>query len=140
MKTHPHVDKKLRFRIIVYFVISFIMFCVVFFDIFKQYIHPLLAAICVIVGVGIGIITTRMFHISWDQDTKKVMARLDLFGGIILVGYICVSFMRGRIIGQYVHGPAVGAVSFSFLAGTMLGRVLGTRGKVMKILKEQNLL
>lgn len=135
-----HIDKKLRFRFILYFVILIIMTCIMFFDIYKAYISLVLAVASVTIGSLIGIITSRMYHISWNHDAKKVMARIDTFGVIILVCYIISSIFRHFIIDYYVHGPTVGAVTFSFLAGTMLGRVLGTRGKIMQVLHEQGLL
>jgi hypothetical protein len=135
-----HIDKKLQFRFILYFVLTLIMTAIMFFDIYKGYISLVLVVASVTIGIIIGIITSRMYHISWNHDAKKVMAKIDTFGVIILICYIISSIFRHFIIDYYIHGPTVGAITFSFLAGTMFGRVLGTRGKILKVLHEQNLL
>jgi hypothetical protein len=79
-----------------------------------------------------------MFHISWNHDAKKVVSRFDVYGVIILVLYIFFEIFREKIVGYFTHDIQVGTVGFALLAGIMFGRVLGTRGKIMKILKEQH--
>lgn len=81
-----------------------------------------------------------MFHTSWNDDAKKIVSRLDMFGGGILILYILFEILREQIVGYFTHDVQVGTVGFAVLAGIMFGRVLGTRGKIIEILKEQNLL
>jgi hypothetical protein len=78
-----------------------------------------------------------MFHISWDKNAKKVVSRLDIFGGVVLAAYILFEIEREHFVSLFIHGPTVAAVSFTVLAGVMIGRVLGTRGRIRTILKDQ---
>lgn len=91
-------------------------------------------------GGVIGVITSRMFHTSWNKDTKKVVSRFDVFGIGILIIYVILELLRGRIVGYFTHNTQVGTVGFAVLAGVMFGRVVGTRGKIMKVLKEQEII
>lgn len=81
-----------------------------------------------------------MFHTSWDKDAKKVVSRLDIFGGVVLGLYILFELFRERIVGYFTHDIQVSTAGFAVLAGIMIGRILGTRGKIIQILKEQKVL
>lgn len=92
-----------------------------------------------LVGVGIGVVASRMFRTSWNHDAKKVVSRLDIFGVGILISYMLLEVFRGKIVGYFTHGLQVETVGFAFLAGIMFGRVLGTRGRIIEVLKEQKI-
>jgi hypothetical protein len=136
-KARKHIDKKLRNRLRMYFVISIVLLGVVVYEAVSGLVPFTFALLGVIVGILLGIVTARMFHLSWNKDAKKIVSRLDMFGGIILVFYIIFAFYRGKIVGHFIHGSAVGGVSISIVTGIMIGRVLGTRGRIIQILKEQ---
>jgi hypothetical protein len=96
-------------------------------------------ALGLIAGIGIGIISSRMFHISWNKDAEKVISRLDIYGIIILILYIAFELSREKVVGYFTHDVEVGTVGFAVLAGIMLGRVMGTRGKIIQVLKKQKI-
>lgn len=134
-----HLDKKLRFRLRIYFVISVGMILVVAYEILSGKVNLSLALLGVILGGIVGIIAARMYILSWHKDAKKVISRLDVVGGAILVAYIVFSIFRGKIIGHFVQGTQVTGISLSVVTGIMIGRVLGTGQNIISILKEQNL-
>lgn len=134
-----HVDKKLRSRLLVYGLISIVLFSITSFEVISGVVSPLFAIVGVLIGCGIGFISARMFHLSWDHDGQKIVSKLDSFGVIILVLYIISAFFRRMLIGYFVHGPAVGGVSISIVTGIMIGRVLGTRGRIIQLLREQHI-
>ncbi len=135
---HKHVDKKLRNRLRLYVFISLILIGIVLFEVCTNVVSFPLALVGIVIGICFGFITSRMYHISWDHDAKQIVSRLDLFGIIILISYIIFSVFRKHIIEYFIHGPAVGGVSLSIATGVMIGRILGTRGKIITILKEQD--
>jgi hypothetical protein len=134
---HHHIDPKLRFRLRIYFAIAAVLVCIVIYNIIKGDIDFFSAVGAYVVGAVIGIFTSRMFHISWDKNAKKVVSRLDIFGGVVLAAYILFEIEREHFVSLFIHGPTVAAVSFTVLAGVMIGRVLGTRGRIRTILKDQ---
>jgi hypothetical protein len=96
-----------------------------------------LGIIALLIGILIGMVTSRMYHISWDKNAKKVISRLDIYGIIILILYVFLEIFRERIVGFVTHDFEVGTIGFAILAGIMFGRVLGTRGKIIKVLNDQ---
>jgi hypothetical protein len=131
------VDKKLRNRLGLYLFISVVIFGVVVYQITQNNIGISLPLLGLIVGVFIGILFSRTYKIYWDHDGQQVVSRMDSYGIALLVLYILFEIFRERIVGIFVPGPALFGVSFAVLAGVMYGRVLGMRGKIGRIIKEQ---
>ena len=135
-----HIDKKLRNRLKIYFFISLVLIGIIIRDLIFGIVSFPFMLIGLIFGLVIGVISARMFHISWSHDAKKIVSQLDVFGSLILILYILFEFFRDKIISYFIYGPAVGGVSISLVTGMMIGRTLGTRGKIIQVLKEQKIL
>lgn len=131
---NKHVDKRLRFRVTLYYVIALVMIAVVLFDVAKGEVVFWLAGVGVIVGCVIGLFASRMFHISWNMQDSKIVSRFDKFGIIILILYGLFSFERRAVLGLFVHGQGLAAFSLSVVAGTMFGRAVGTGRAIRKLL------
>lgn len=138
-KHRNHLDKKLVFRLRMYFVISTVLFGIVLFEVLSGRVSFLLAMIGLIIGVTIGVIAARMFVLSWHHDAKKVISQLDTIGVVILALYIVFAIFRSKIIGEFVPASYVTGASLSVVSGIMIGRVFGTGQKIVSILKEQDL-
>jgi len=116
------------------------MLGIVFYDTFTKTLPLVFAAFGILVGLFVGIFSSRMQHLSWDYDAKKIVSRLDIVGIIILICYMAFTIVKSKLIGIFVQGPVVGAVGFSITAGVMVGRVIGTRNAIMEILKEREII
>lgn len=138
--TKGNIHKRLRLRLIVYFAISILLMGISIFHLIKDGASVLIATIGLIIGVGIGMIVARIFKISWDNNASQVISKFDTVGVIILIFYILFEIKRAKIVGYFVAGPSVIAVSFSLLAGIMYGRVLGIHGKINEVFKEQGII
>lgn len=134
-----HIDKRLRFRLRLYVAIALILICILVFNVLRGALRIDYGLLGLIAGTGIGIITSRMFHTSWDKDAKKVISRFDTFGIGVLLLYIVFEVLRENIVTFFTHDIQVATTGFAVLAGIMLGRVIGTRGKIIEILKEQEI-
>jgi uncharacterized protein (DUF697 family) len=132
-----HIDKKLRFRVRLYSLISLVRLGIVLYEIFIKILPLPFAVVGIFIGLFLGIISARMYHLSWNHDAKKIVSRLDTVGIIILVCYMAFVLIRSKLIGYFVAAPMVGAVGFSITAGIMIGRVIGTRNAIIEILKER---
>lgn len=138
-KHKKHLDKKLLFRLRMYFIISIVLLGIVLFEVLSGRVSFLLAMIGFIIGITIGVAAARMFLLSWHHDAKKVISQLDIIGGIILALYIVFAIFRSKIIGEFVPASYVTGMSLSVAGGIMIGRVFGTGQKIVSILKEQDL-
>lgn len=134
-----HIDKRLRFRLRLYFLISAMLIALLIYNVFRGTLRLDLGVLGLSAGIMLGVISSRMYHISWHHNAKKVVSRLDMFGIGILVLYIVFEIFREKIVGYFTHDVQVGTVGFAVLAGIMFGRVLGTRGKIIEILKKQKM-
>lgn len=132
-----HIDRRLRMRLRIYFAISAILILLLIYNVYRGSLRLDFGLVGLMIGLGLGIITSRMYHISWDKDAKKVISRLDAYGIVILILYILLEVFRGKVVGFFTHNFEVETVGFAVLAGIMFGRVIGTRGKIIRILTEQ---
>jgi hypothetical protein len=132
-----HLDKSLKFRLRIYFALALLFLILFIYDLIRRELNIGYGLLGILIGTCLGIVTSRMFHISWDTDAKRVVGRLDIFGIGILIFYVIVEIFRNQIVSYFTHGKEVTAVSFAILAGIMFGRVLGMRGKIIKVLKEE---
>jgi hypothetical protein len=137
-KHGKHIDTKLRNRLRLYAVLTVGLVGIVIFEILAGFLPLLLAVIGLGIGTIFGLVSSRMYHLSWDHDARKVVSRMDVFGIIILVVYFLSAMLRRMVIGYFVHGPAVWGVTFAIATGIMFGRVFGMRGRIIQVLKEQN--
>lgn len=135
-----HVDKKLRFRLRIYILISLILIGIFVHNIWQGTLRWDLGLLGLGAGITIGIVTSRMFHVSWNHDAKKVVSQMDIFGIFILIMYIAFEISRDRAVDYVTHGFQVGTIGFAILAGIMFGRVIGTSGQILKVMREQNVL
>lgn len=135
-----HVDRRLKFRLIIYFAVSLVLLGIFTWNILTGQLRLDFGILGLLAGIGLGIFTSRMFRTSWNHDAKKVVGNLDRFGILILILYILLELFRNNVVGYFTHNTQVGTVGFALLAGVMLGRVIGTSGSITKVLKQQGLL
>jgi hypothetical protein len=135
-----HTTPKILWQLRIFGLVSLIMFGIVGYDILTDVIGVSLAIVGLIIGLVVGIISSRMSHLSWDKDGQRVVSRYDAVGVIILIGYISLSVFRNRLVSLFLQGPQVTAFSFSLIAATMLGRVIGTRNGIHGILRDEGII
>lgn len=133
------IDRRILIRLSIYFTVSIITFGAVVYQIFKNDLNSVLPLFGILIGAIIGTGFSRMQKLSWDHITGKIISRMDTLGIFLLIIYIPFEIFREKIVGLFVHGPIVFVVSFALLSGIMYGRVLGIRGKIRSLFKEQNL-
>lgn len=135
-----HIDKRLQFRFRLYFIIAIILLCIVGYNFIRGDLSLLLTLLTLGIGLCAGIISARMYQLSWNHDGQKIVSRLDGLGGVILILYILFALLRDKLLAMFVAAPSIGAATFAIIAGIMMGRVIGTRGKIVHILKEQEII
>ncbi|WP_281774110.1 hypothetical protein [Methanobacterium formicicum] len=136
----PYLDKRLIFRLRIYTLVMIFMLLVISGEVFSGTFSVAWALGGILIGLGVGTLATRMYRLSWDEDTSHVISRIDWIGGIILICYLTFVFTRTYYLSYWVQGAPLMGIIFSITAGTMLGRVLGTRRGINKVLKTWHIL
>jgi len=123
-------------RLSIYFIIGASLVFIVIYHILVDHVRSFFPLLALGLGFVLGLLIARMFQISWDHGAKKAISHMDEFGIIILVLYVVFEIYRDEIIEHFVHGPAVVATSFALLAGVMIGRLVGIRGRIKEVVHE----
>src|SRR5665811_560592 len=140
IKEHPakkHIDRKLIFRIRIFYVIGIILTGLMLYDVLEGIIGIELSLGGFPLGLFVGFIATRMFIIHWHEERAKVVSRLDAIGILVMLLYVAFSISRAWFFGHWIHGSVLTAFTYSILAGIMIGRIAGMRLKIKNILSEQ---
>jgi hypothetical protein len=139
IKEHPakkHIDRKLIFRIRIFYVIGIILTGLMLYDVLEGIIGFELSLGGFLLGLFLGFLATRMFIIHWHEERAKVVSRLDTIGIIVMLIYMTFSLSKAWFFGHWIHGSVLTAFTYSILAGIMIGRILGMRLKIKNILSE----
>lgn len=134
-----YIDNRLIKRLRIYVSIMVIMLVVIIIEIFMGSFSIAWAIGGILVGLGVGVLISRMYRLSWDEDSNNVIGRIDWIGAVILVLYLIFVFSRTYYLSYWVQGTPLLALVFSITAGTMLGRVMSTEHGIKKILSALNL-
>ena len=129
-KVHParqHIDRRLIVRLRLYCITCLVMLGVIVVEVVRHKIGVTLAAGGIAIGLVLGIVVSRMYRLSWDEQTTKVVAQIDWIGGGILGLYITFIFFRDWFFGHWLKGSTLVEFGLCISAGLMLGRVLGAR-------------
>ena len=93
-----------------------------------------------VVGVGVGYVVGKIFKLAWHEDTLKVVMSLDKMSFVLIGLYVAFRIFGEQLLGHYIQGNALTAVSFAFLSGLLFGRLISIWNGVSYILKQQGIL
>lgn len=150
-KSFKHqVGASLQKRLKIFLTIASIMVLVVLFDIYRiltigttvplSWIFGFII-LALLIGWGIGMITTRIFHLSWDHDGQQVVGRIDKIGAMVLAEYIILEIIRAVSFEKFISNTTLATMlGFVIISSALIGRVIGLRGKILQILKDEKVL
>lgn len=130
------LDKHLYSRLRVLIFISIALVIATLYEVTVAGFSILIALSCLIFGFLVGIIVSRMYHLSWDDDKDQVISNMDWIGAIIFISYLIFIFGRSIIVGYWVQGTEYFGIIISITAGVMIGRISGTKHSIIKIKKD----
>jgi hypothetical protein len=135
-----YLDQRLIKRLRIYTLVMVFMLLVIIYEVLTGTFSISWALGGILIGLGIGTLVSRMYHLSWDEETSNVIGQIDWIGGIILICYLIFVFTRAHYLSYWVQGPPLMGLVFSLTAGTMLGRVMSTERGIKRILRTWNIL
>jgi hypothetical protein len=135
-----HLHGRVLIQLVVFAVISVGLFAAVVYDVVSAEVGFLRAALIFLVGIGVGFAAGKIFKLVWHEETRKVIMSLDRMSFVLIAVYIAFRIFGEKLLGHYVQGPALQALTFALLAGILLGRFLSVWQGVRRILVEQGIL
>ena len=134
------VQRKLIIRLRIFFFLFFILVDIIFYEMSLHYISPLMAICALIFGFFSGLLFVRRKKIYWEEDTARVIGKMDQVGVVLLIIYILFSVTRHWLLHKWMQGNQLTAFSFSFAAGAMGGRLISIRQQIVRVLKERKII
>jgi hypothetical protein len=134
------VERKLVIRLRIFFVVLILLVGVIIYEMSNDYIANSRATLAFFSGILIGVVFTRRKKIFWEEETSRVIARMDRIGIVLLIIYIAYVVFRHAWLAHLFYGHQLTAFSFTLTAGTMTGRVLSMRTQIRQVLKSQKIL
>lgn len=136
-----HVHPRLQRRMRLFIGMGVIMFLLVIWDISQGTMSIGLALVGIVIGALVGVVSSRIFHLSWDHDGQQVVGRVDAIGWFILAAYIVFEIIRATLFETVIHTAYTStAITFTFVSAALISRVFGLRGRISRILKEEKIL
>jgi len=129
------VDRRIRGHNVVMAVIGLVVVGLAVADLLRGTIGPFGAAAGFGGGALAGVIASRVNRFHWDAGTERVVAHIDRVGLAILGVVVLAHLTRDWLLGHWVHGALLTALGVWISAGTLAGRVLGTRRRVTAVLR-----
>lgn len=130
-----YIEDRLIRRLRIYLIILLIIFAAIVVEVLEGRFGIAFVLIGVLIGLVIGIIVSREYHLSWDVETNSVIGHIDWLGAVLLACYLAFVITKSYFLGFYVQGAALFAIVLGITAGSMLGRILGTRHGINKLLE-----
>ena len=131
------VDKKLIFKLRLFIILFTGMLSISIYEAFQSYISFGWAIVGFIAGGAIGLLIGWGANVIWHEEANKVITKMDILSGVILVVYIIFAILRRWIFRHWFSGNELSAFIFCLSSGVMMGRFLSIRRQVVKILKAQ---
>lgn len=134
-----HASKKLRRNLRILSIVYFVLLIVTLYDVVVSGARFWQVMLAIIIGMIAGVISARMFRISWDEDQTKVAGRIDIYGIIILILFVVFELNRTWIAELFTTGEAIGSISLVLVTGALFGRILSTSKKILRVLTDEGI-
>jgi hypothetical protein len=79
----------------------------------------------ILLGLVVGIVVSRKYRLSWDEQSMQVVAQVDWVGGIILAVYVLFILGREWIFGHWIPAVSLTVFCLCVSAGSMIGQLVG---------------
>lgn len=132
-----HASKRLRRNLQILSVVYAVLFVVTLYDVFVSGTLFSQVIIAVIIGLVAGIVSSRMYKISWDAGEEKVVGRIDIYGIVVLALFIVFELNRSWIAHFFASGTALGSLSLVLVTSALFGRMFGTAKKILRVLRDE---
>lgn len=132
-----NASKKLLVNLRILAVVYVILFIVMLYSAINS--HAVLWQILLGLAIGViaGVISSRMYKITWDENEAEVIGKIDIYGAVILILFILFEVNRNSIAMLFASGESFGSVGLTLITGALFGRIFGTSRKILSIVRTQ---
>jgi uncharacterized membrane protein len=130
-----NIDKRLIKRLRFYLFVMVVLLIVIVLEVVMGNFSIIFALVGIIIGLIIGAVVSRIYNLSWDEETNNVVGNIDLIGLVILVCYLGFILTKTQLLAYLVQGNSLSAMILGVTAGTMMGRVISTKKGIEKVFK-----
>jgi hypothetical protein len=139
-RAHPireNASKRLLLRIRILSVVYVVLLIMTIYSAINSHaiLWKVILGLCI--GIIVGVISSRMFKISWDKDGAEVIGKIDVYGVIVLVLFIVFEVNRNNIAGLFDSGESLGAIVLTLVTGTLFGRILGITRQILRVVRSR---
>ena len=134
-QVHTSLQRRLR----IFIVMGVIIILVMVSDVVRGLLPVWIAGISLLLGSIIGLVSSRIFNLTWDKDGEQVVGKIDVIGWVVLGAYILFEVARSILVQHWLPAEAT-AITFAFIGPALITRVLSLRGRIITILKNEEVL
>jgi hypothetical protein len=135
-----HASKRLRINLRILFVVYTALLVATIYSAVASRTIFWQVMVGFVIGIVAGIISSRMYKISWSKDEVKVVGKIDIYGFIILVLFIGFELNRNNVAMLFSSGDSLGSISLTLITGALFGRILGTSRQIIRVLHSENII
>ncbi len=135
-----HVHTRVLVQLFMFAVVSIGLLIALVHDELIGYISIGLSVIGLLFGAIVGYFVGKIFKLSWKEEVQKVVMSLDRMGFLLIGVYVLFRIFGEQLLGTFVKGEALSALTFAFLAGLLIGRFASIWQGVRRILKQQGII
>jgi hypothetical protein len=132
-----HASKQLRINLRILSVVYVFLLLITLYNVIIAQAIFYQVVLAILIGLVAGVISARMYKITWDKNEEKVVGRIDIYGVIVLVLFILFELNRGIIADLFVNGESLGSISLVLITSALFGRILGTSKKILRVLADE---
>jgi predicted histidine transporter YuiF (NhaC family) len=96
--------------------------------------------VAIIIGLVAGIVSSRMYKITWNKHEAEVIGKIDLYGIVVLVLFIVFELNRTHVAELFASASSIGSIGFVLITAALFGRILGTSKKILQVLEQEKII
>lgn len=135
-----HASNRLRLNLRILSVVYIVLLCITLYELFVSRTLFSQVLIALIIGLAAGFVSSRMYKISWNKDEAKVVGRIDIYGVVVLVLFVVFELNRDHIASLFSGSETLGSISLVLITAALLGRIIGTAKRILRVLKDEKII
>ena len=135
-----YASKRLRLNLHILLVVYFVLLIVTLYQVVVSQAIFWQVLLAMTIGLIAGIISSRMYKITWNKHEAEVVGQIDIYGIAVLILFVLFELNRNTIADTFVNGPSLGSIGFVMITSALFGRILGTSKKILHVLRDEKII